>query len=123
MHATQLISIGLFTGAVILTLYAWNDRIRYSSRYSKATESFQNPPNPLSVPPLVLAPMVSENPTDQDAINAHKTLLIYTSQNVAKGLRFIKSIGKNFFVEPITLRTDIDPASLMNNYVSPLQIV
>jgi hypothetical protein len=67
--------------------------------------------------------MVSENPTDQDAINAHKTLLIYTSQNVAKGLRFIKSIGKNFFVEPITLRTDIDPASLMNNYVSPLQIV
>ena len=123
MHATQLISIGLFTAAVVLTLYAWNDRIRYSSRYSKTTESFQNPPNPLSVPPITMAPMVSQNPTDQDAINAHRTLLTYTSQNVAKGLRFMKSIGKNFFVEPVTLRTDIDPASLMNNYVSPLQIV
>lgn len=125
MHVIQLISIGLFTAAVVLTIYAWMDRVRYSQRYFKTTETFQNQSDPLAVPePIGDVPaFVNQNPTDADAIAAHKLLLKYTSQNVPNGLRFMKSIGKTFFEQPIDLRTDIDPANLMNNYVSPLQVV
>jgi len=124
MHATQLISIGLFTGAVVLTIYAWMDRVRYSKRYFKGVESFANPPNPLSIPNVDVSPIpFPSDPTDADALAAYKTLLTYTSQNVAKGLRFMKAVGNTFFVQPVQLRTDIDPANLMNNYVSPLQVV
>ena len=120
MRATQLISIGLFTAAVVLTVYAWSDRVRHS------TEGFQNQSsNPLNLPTSSepVPAMVPQNPTDADAIAAHKLLLKYTSQNLAKGLRFMMAIGHMFFKDPITLRTDIDPANLMNNYVSPLQVV
>jgi hypothetical protein len=125
MHVIQLISIGLFTAAVVLTIYAWMDRVRYSNRYFKTTETFANPPDPLAVSePIGTVPaLVSQNPTNADAIAAHRLLLQYTSKNVANGLRFIKSIGNTFFKQPLDLRTDIDPANLMNNYVSPLQVV
>lgn len=125
MRTSQLISIGLFTAAVVLTIYAWMDRARYSNRYFKPVEAFDNPTNPLAtdIPTNSLTVCQPANPTDADAIAAHKTLLKYTNQNVANGLRFMKSIGKDFFVQPVTLRTDIDPSSLVNNYVSPLQTV
>jgi len=124
MHATQLISIGLFTAAVVLTVYAWMDRVRYSNRYYKSTENFQNPPNPLAVAtPDTVNVSLPKEPTNADAVAAHRTLLTYTSKNVANGLRFIKAIGDTFFVQPAVLRTDINPATLMNNYVSPLQKV
>ena len=122
MHASHLISIGLFTAAVVLTIYAWMDRVRYSNRYYKPTEGFQN--NPLEIPtPDTIPVSLPKNPTDADAIAAHKTLLTYTSQNVAKGIRFMKAIGNTFFVQPVTIMTDFNPATLMNNYVSPLQAV
>lgn len=125
MHATHLISIGLFTAAVVLTIYAWMDRVRYSRRYFKTTESFENPADPLSLPEPVggVPGFVSQDPSDAEALAAHRTLIMYTSKNVAKGLRFMTSIGKTFFEQPVKIRTDIDPATLMNNYVSPLQIV
>ena len=125
MRTSQLISIGLFTAAVVLTIYAWMDRARYSNRYFKPVEAFDNPTNPLAtdIPTNLVTVNQPANPTDADAIAAHKTLLKYTNQNVANGLRFMKSIGKDFFVQPVTLRTDIDPSSLVNNYVSPLQTV
>jgi hypothetical protein len=122
MHASQLISIGLFTAAVVLTIYAWTDRIKHSSRYM--TEAFDNPSDPLVAPTAksIYEPVVPENPTDTDAIVAHKTLLRYTSQNLQNGLRFMLAISKQFFVQPANLRTDLNPSTLMNNYMSPLQI-
>jgi len=122
MHVSQLVSIGLFTAAVVLTIYAWMDRIRYSKRYYKPVEGFES--NPLDIPtPDTVPVMEPANPSDADAIAAHRTLLKYTSANVAKGLRFVKAIGNTFFVQPATIRTDINPATLLNNYISPLQAV
>lgn len=127
MRAIQLISIGLFTAAVVLTIYAWLDRIRYSKRYGAKHEGFDNPTDdPLavaSVPKAILDANPPDNPTNADAVKAHKTLLIYTSQNVANGIRFMKDFGDRFFVQPAEIRTDFNPATLMNNYVSPLQKV
>jgi len=120
MHASKLISIGVFTAAVVLTIYAWMDRIRYSSRYM--TEAFENPSDPLTVPVSTPLAEIPENPTDDQAIAAHKTLLRYTSQNLEKGIRFMMAIGKTFFEPPVAIRTDINPATLANNYVNPLQI-
>lgn len=131
MKTAHLISIGLFTAAIVLTIYAWLDRIRYSKRYNNNNknvheEGFENPADPLAVaniPESILNASPPTNPTDADAVKAHKTLLIYTSQNVANGIRFMTDLGNRFFVQPTTIRTDFSPATLMNNYVSPLQKV
>jgi len=121
MRASQLISIGLFTAAVVLTLYAWNDRIRNAR--GLLTEAFDNPVDPLALPKPSQSITIPDTPTDADAVAAHKILLLYTTQNLEKGLRFIKAIGRQFFEPPFSIRTDINPLTLTNNYVSPLQIV
>jgi hypothetical protein len=120
MRASQLISIGVFTAAVVLTLYAWSDRIRSANGVK---EGFDNPLDPLALPKPAESITVPDTPTDADAVVAHKILLLYTTQNLEKGLRFIKAIGRQFFEPPFSIRTDINPLTLTNNYMSPLQIV
>ena len=115
MYVSQLVSIGLFTAAVVLTLYSISDRLKTS--YS---EGFTNPPTIVVNTPLIQIP---ENPTDAEAVAAHQTLLRYTSQNLENGLRFMMAIGNQFFEPPFALRTDLDPSTLLNNYISPLQKV
>jgi hypothetical protein len=114
MRISQLVSIGLFTAAVVLTLYAVSDRMK-----AARSEGFDNPPPTVVVNTSVI--QIPETPTDAEAVAAHKTLLRYTSQNLENGLRFMTAIGKEFFEPPFALRTDIDPATLLNNYISPLQ--
>ena len=115
MLASQLVSIGLFTAAVVLTLYAISDRLK-----SMRSEGFENPPTIVVNTPLIQIP---DNPTDAEAVAAHQTLLRYTSQNLENGLRFMMAIGQQFFEPPFALRTDFNPATLLNNYISPLQKV
>jgi hypothetical protein len=118
MYVSQLVSIGLFTAAVVLTLYSISDRMKASR-----SEGFENPP---SVPTIVVNTaliQIPENPTDAEAVAAHQTLLRYTSQNLENGLRFMMAIGNQFFEPPFALRTDLDPSTLLNNYISPLQKV
>jgi len=111
MKISQLMSIGLFTIAVVLSMYAVRDRMR-----SYNTEGFENPV--VVNTPLIEIP---DNPTDDQAVAAHKTLLTYTSQNLENGVRFMNAIGTQFFEPPFAIRTDFDPKTLMNNYISPLQ--
>ena len=114
MRTSELISIGLFTVAVVLSVYVLRDRLSASVH----TEGFANPTTITINTPTMQVP---DKPTDADAVLAHKTLLVYTSQNLEKGIRFLTAIGEQFFEPPFAIRTDIDPATLMNNYISPLQ--
>ena len=114
MRTSELISIGLFTAALVLSVYALRDRLRASI----STEGFENPTTVTINTPIDQVP---DKPTDADATLAHKTLLVYTSQNLENGIRFLTAIGEQFFEPPFAIRTDINPATLMNNYINPLQ--
>jgi len=61
-----------------------------------------------------------QNPTDSDAIQAHKTLLRYTQANFSKGIAIIINIAHQFYGPGLTVRKDLDPATLMTNYTNPL---
>ena len=118
MRVSQLVSIGLCTAALVLTLYAINDRMK-----AARLEGFDNPPTTPTIVVNTALIQIPENPTDAEAVAAHQTLLRYTSQNLENGLRFMMAIGKQFFEPPFALRTDLNPATLLNNYISPLQKV
>ena len=63
---------------------------------------------------------LQQNPTDADAVQAHKTLLRYTQDNYPKGISIILNISRQFFGPGLSVRKDLDPATLLGNYTNPL---
>lgn len=108
--------------AIVFTLYFWIDR--WNGTNAIINESFTDLPGGLNE--SVLAKLNSEaiaNPTDDDAVKAHKTLLRYIKNDFTKGIKFVMDFGKTFFGKNVKLREDLDVQTLMNNYSSPLQVV
>ena len=111
--------IGLFTCAVVLTLYGWMDRIKGGNRV--INEAFE-----VKIDDIDIAKLANANepvPTDMDAVQAHQTLLRYARNDFSKGIKFVMDLGKRFFGETVTLRPDLDVRRLMDNYSSPLQVI
>ena len=111
--------IGLFTCAVVLTLYGWMDRIKGGNR--AIHEAFE-----VKIDEIDIAKLANANepvPTDTDAVQAHQTLLRYARNDFSKGIKFTMDLGKRFFGENVTLRSDLDVRRLMDNYSSPLQVI
>jgi hypothetical protein len=69
--------------------------------------------------------MIAKNnepiPTDQEAIEAHQTLLRYIKNDYPKGVSFIIDIRDRFFDPNTEIRRDLDIRTLLDNYQSPLQ--
>ena len=112
MQLSQIVPVAIFTFALTLTVYVWLDRF-------KKKEGFSD----VSLDPATISAIkasINNNPTDDDAIKAHQTLLRYIKHDFGKGVKFVMDFGKRFFDKP-TLREDLDVKTLMNNYSSPLQ--
>jgi hypothetical protein len=60
-------------------------------------------------------------PSDDDAIQAHKTLLKYIQNDYKKGVYFVLNIANQFFGPGLMIRKDMDPSTILANYVNPLQ--
>ncbi len=60
-------------------------------------------------------------PTDQDAVEAHQTLLRYIRNDFPKGVKFIMDLRDRFFGPTVEIRRDLDIRTLLDNYQSPLQ--
>ena len=119
MHASQIISLALFTIALTLTMYVWFDRLRGTN--ASVNEAFVD----IALDDATIAKIkntVNSAPTDDDAIKAHQTLLRYMKNDFGKGSKFVMDFGKRFFADP-TIKSDLDVRTLMNNYSSPLQVV
>jgi len=119
MHISQILSLSLFTIALTLTIYMWLDRLRGTN--PKINEAFTD----AKLDDATIAKInnaINANPTDEEAVKAHQTLLIYMKNDVKKGIKFVMDFGKRFFENP-TIRKDLDMKTLMNNYSSPLQVV
>ena len=120
MHLSQILSVALFTVAVTFTVYVWIDRLRGTNR--SVSEAFEDLPKIDDATLAKLKTAINTNPTDSDAVNAHKTLLQYMKNDFKKGIVFVSDFGQRFFENP-TIRKDLDVQTLMNNYRSPLQVV
>lgn len=111
MNTIQLVSISIFTMALVFTFYRWMDR--------HTNEGFDNSAilsdEAIAKLKVANAPM----PTDKDASEAHRTLLQYTQNDFSKGMRFIQDFGKRFYGDNLPFRQDLDTRTLMDNYVSP----
>ncbi len=69
--------------------------------------------------------MIAKNnepiPTDQDAVEAHQTLLRYIRNDFPKGVKFVMDLRDRFFEPTAGIRHDLDIRTLLDNYHSPLQ--
>jgi len=111
--------IGLFTAAIVFTVYGWMDRLRGSN--AAINEAFEPM---LSVNDAAkLANATEGEPTDLDAVKAHQTLLRYSQNDFGKGVKFIMDIGKRFYGDNLKLRDDLEVRTLMNGYRNPLQTI
>jgi hypothetical protein len=118
MRTQDLVSIGLFTMAAVITIYAWSDRI--AGRNAAINEAFEVKMNP-ETQSAMADMLVTSAPTDDEAVTAHKTLLRYIQADWKKGILFVMDFGKRFYGNNLSLRDDLDSRHLMDNYRSPLQ--
>jgi len=117
MTPDKLIMIGLFTAALVITVYGWMDRLRGTN--SAISEAFDDMITTEDVARLAKAN--ETDPTDLDAVKAHQTLLRYIRNDFSKGVKFVMDFGKRFYGNNLKLRDDLDVRTLMEKYQSPLQ--
>jgi hypothetical protein len=118
MRIEQLIGIGLFTIALVLTVYTWRDRISVR----KPVEGFASSTDLMDDSTFRMLTRANETtPTDQEALEAHQTLLRYMRDNFGQGVKFARDIGDRFFGDNLPFREDLDVRTLLDNYQSPLQ--
>ena len=117
MKSTELLSIGVFTVATVLSIYFWIDR--WGGVKSPITEAFAP-----EITTSDLQKIIAANepvPTDEEAVAAHQTLLRYIRNDFNKGIKFVFDFRERFFGPNVPLRSDLDTRTLMDNYMSPLQ--
>jgi hypothetical protein len=114
MKTEQLVMVSLFTVATVLTVYFWMDR--WSSLRNHTNEGFESNNDALSR----IQSAVSAPPSDTEVNEAYLTLLRYVKSTPDKGLKFIFDIGDKFFDDE-RLKSDLDLARILDNYVPPLQ--
>ena len=120
MHIQHLISIGLATMVTVATIYFWIDRFKGTN--PAIQEAFVDMDSAkLQALDKILQMDDEVIPTDNQAVDAHMTLLRYISGNLPKGIRFIEDFGKRFYGDNLKLRDNLDARNLMKNYRSPLQ--
>lgn len=120
MRIEQLVGIGLFTIALVLTIYTWRDRFASSKRPS--AEGFAVSTDLMDDSTFKMLTKANETtPTDQEAMEAHQTLLRYMRDNFGQGIKFARDFGDRFFGNNLPFREDLDVRTLLDNYQSPLQ--
>lgn len=116
MNITQLVSVGLATFVAVITIYGWMDRIQGTN--VKINEGFVDVTSEDVVKQLK---MVNEQPpSPDDAVKAHRTLLLFIQNDFGRGIKIVDDFGRRFFGNNMSLRKDLDTRTLMDNYVNPL---
>jgi hypothetical protein len=119
MQTSYLISLGLATFLAVITLYGWMDRLQGTN--NKLKEGFSDAGEILTSDAVLnhLKQANEQAPTPDDAVKAHRTLLLFIQNDFGRGIKFVDDFGKRFY-NTTKLRTDLDTRTLMANYVNPL---
>lgn len=120
MNITQLISIGLATFVAVITIYGWMDRIQGTN--TKINEGFTSTATDLTSDDVIqhLKKANEQPPTPDDAVKAHRTLLLFIQNDFGRGIKIVDDFGRRFFGDNVPLRKDLDTRTLMDTYVNPL---
>jgi hypothetical protein len=116
MDLKTLISIALFTLVATFTVLSWSEYLRSK----RVKEGFVSSSDAMS--DQIIAMMTKQNepvPTDQDAMEAHQTLLRYIRNDYGKGIKIVRDFGSRFFGD-VPIRADLDVRTLMDDYRNPL---
>ena len=114
---SQLISIAMFTIAVVLTVYAWRDRI--TGQNAHINEAFANETDMRTLAQQVMASNQSVM-SDEEARQAYVRFLTYIRADFSKGIHYVKDFGKRFFGDDVGLKKDLDVRTILDNYASPI---
>jgi hypothetical protein len=115
MRTKDLISIGIFTFILVLTIMSWRE---YGAR---RTEGFEDILDDKIIKKILDANEPKITPRDADA--AYQTLLRFIRNDYTTGRKFVTDFGIRFFGDQVPIREDLDVRKLMDNYHSPLQRV
>ena len=120
MNTAQLVSIGLATFVLVLTVYGWMDRIQGTN--ARINEGFTSGGDVLTSDAVLdhLKKANEEKPTPDEAVKAHRTLLLFIQNDFGRGIKIVDDFGRRFFGDNMKLRPDLDTRTLMDNYVNPL---
>ncbi len=125
MKLGTLLSIGIFTVLLFLTMLIWREYL-LSSRSKEGFANGKDSRISNSVMSDQIIAMLAKNnepdpPTDAEAAAAHLTLMQYIAADFKKGRRFLDDIRDRFYGPNVPIRANLDIRTLMDNYHSPLQ--
>lgn len=110
----------MFTMAVVLTVYAWRDRI--TGQNAQINESFVASDTDTDMRALAQQVMANNQSvmSDEEARQAYVRLLTYIRADFSKGIHYVKDFGKRFFGDAVGLKKDLDVRTILDNYMNPL---
>ena len=121
MRLDKLISIGLFTMALVLTIYSWQEYLS-SNRVKEGFSGSAEITDLVSDSTIAMISKKNEPvPTRQQAEEAYQTLLRYIRDDFKNGIKFVIDFRQKFYDDKKELRPDLDVRKLMDNYQSPIQ--
>jgi len=125
MNIAELLSIGLFTMAVVITVMAWNDRLGATN--AAINEAFEDSGKmkDLDKESLRQLEKLAGGVSETEAAAAYKTVLQFIQKDFGRGALFAQDMTRRFYGDaaPQSFREDLDVTTLMDNYSNPLQRV
>jgi hypothetical protein len=118
MKLETLIGVGLFTFALVITVYSWNEYLQ-SGRVKEGFASESDIIGPSLINQISAAN--EPKPTSQQAEEAYQTLLRFIRDDFSVGIKYVADFRERFYGDKKALRDDLDVRKLMDNYHTPLQ--
>jgi hypothetical protein len=119
MRTETLIGVGLFTFALVLTVYSWQEYLQSD----RVKEGFASPQ-----PDIISDAMIQQisdandpKPTQDQAEQAYQTLLRFVRDDFSQGIKYVKDFRQRFYGDDKEFRKDLDIRTLLDNYHTPLQ--
>ena len=121
MRLDKLVSIGLFTMALVLTIYSWQEYLS-SNRVKEGFSGSAEITDLVSDSTIAMISKKNEPvPTQQQAEEAYQTLLRFIRNDFKDGIKYVIDFRQKFYDDKKELRPDLDIRKLMDNYQSPIQ--
>jgi hypothetical protein len=118
MNLETLIGVGLFTFALVITVYSWQEYLQSN----RVKEGFTSAPDIVSDEMLQQISAANDpKPTQEQAEQAYQTLLRFIRDDFTTGIKYVMDFRERFYGDKTELREDLDVSKLLENYRTPLQ--
>lgn len=125
MNIAELLSIGLFTMAVVITVMAWNDRLAGTNAAINEAFVDSGKMKDMDKESLQQLEKLTGGVSEEEAGAAYEKVLQFIKKDFARGALYVEDMTRRFYGDaaPKKFREDLDVARLLDNYRDPLQRV